>query len=88
MSDRIPQLALGNSSFDVDWNTIGLGDPLQISIGDNLITNWSSVNFDFRVPDLNENGSSTDQAVFDGGDTIVLSWQLSSAVNTLLPSST
>jgi len=88
MSDLIPQPWLWNSNFDTDWNTISFWNPLQLSVGDNLISNWSVVDFDFRVPDLNGNGSSTDQTVFGGASTIILSWQLSSSTNTLLPTNT
>lgn len=37
-----------NSSFDTNWNIIGIGDPIQIVIPASI--DWSAVNFYFRVP--------------------------------------
>ena len=85
---RIPELDFGNSNFDSDWNIVGFGEPIQLSVWDGLITDWSLVNFDFRVPDLNQDGNNTDQTVLGNSSTVVLSWQLSSATNTLLPNGT
>jgi hypothetical protein len=39
-----------NSSFDSNWNIIGIGDPIQIVIPASI--DWSAVNFYFRVPSI------------------------------------
>lgn len=53
----MPMPGQGNSSFDLDWNIIGMGEPVQIVIPDNI--SWNNVNFSFRVPKINGNTSST-----------------------------
>lgn len=39
-----------NSPFDTNWNIIGIGDPIQIVIPENIT--WNTVNFYFRVPTI------------------------------------
>lgn len=46
----IPGTAKWNSPFDSDWNTISLGEPIQIVIPENI--SWWLVNFRFRVPNI------------------------------------
>lgn len=43
----------GNSPYDSDYNIIGLGQPIQLVIPDNVP--WSSVYFEFRVPVISGN---------------------------------
>ena len=52
----VPEIGRGNSSFDKNWNTISLGEPVQIVIPAWL--DWNNVNFYFRVPAI-PNISST-----------------------------
>ncbi len=44
----LPEPLKWNSSFDPNWNTISLWDPVQIVIPNNL--DWNNVVFYFRVP--------------------------------------
>lgn len=45
----------GNSPYDTNYNTIGLGEPVQLVIPD--VVNWTNVDFQFRIPSIN--GSNT-----------------------------
>jgi hypothetical protein len=47
----MPGIGKGNSEFDKDWNTIALGEPVQIVIPENL-GNWGNVIFHFRIPHI------------------------------------
>ena len=85
---NIPAIDTGNSELDNDWNIIGYGDPLQLSVGDSMVSSWGIVDIDFRVPDFDGDGNNNDQTILWNGNTIVLSWQLSSTTETLLPSGT
>jgi hypothetical protein len=54
-----------NSLFDPDWNIIGMGDPVQIVIPENL-GNWGGVTFRFRVANIPWNtntGSASNSGV-------------------------
>lgn len=47
----LPNLGKWNSPFDSDWNIIGMGEPVQIVIPDNI--SWNpDVKFYFRVPKI------------------------------------
>lgn len=46
----------GNSPYNSDYNIIGLGQPIQLVIPDNVP--WSSVYFEFRVPVISGNTST------------------------------
>lgn len=45
---NMPEPWQWNSIFDSDWNIIGMGEPLQIVIPENI--SWNMVRFYFRVP--------------------------------------
>lgn len=49
-SNLMPAIWKWNSTFDPDWNIIGLGEPVQIVIPEGI--NWSNVFFYFRVPPI------------------------------------
>ena len=53
----MPQSWKWNSTFDTDWNIIGIGEPVQIAIPDGI--DWSNVEFYFRVPSIPGETSST-----------------------------
>lgn len=44
----IPLAGNGNSPYNRDYNIIGIGEPVQIVIGNGI--NWNSINFEFQVP--------------------------------------
>lgn len=50
----IPAPGFGNSEYDDDWNVIAPGRPLQIKLPTNY--NPGALRFEFRVPDLDEDG--------------------------------
>lgn len=83
--NRIPAVSSGNSNFDSDWNTIGFTQPIQLSIWDGMISDWSQVNFYFQVPDFDQNGDNTSQRIAGTSTDPVLYWQLSSRDETLVP---
>lgn len=86
--DLVPEPGQWNSTFDEDWNLTWYGEPIQLAIGDDMISNWGNVDFYFRVPDLDDDGNNTDQSIIWDSSTIVLTWQLSSSSDTLLPNGT
>ncbi|MBC7498249.1 hypothetical protein H7170_01250 [Candidatus Gracilibacteria bacterium] len=54
----------GNSEFDKNWNTIALGEPVQIVIPENV--SWGSVSFRFRVaniPGSSNTGSASNSGI-------------------------
>lgn len=51
----VPMPGEGNSPYDTNYNTIGLGEPVQLVIPD--VVNWTNVDFQFRIPSIN--GSNT-----------------------------
>ncbi len=53
-----------NSTFDSNWNIIGIGEPIQIVIPEGI--NWSAVNFYFRVPNIPGETTSTGNASNSG----------------------
>ncbi len=86
--DQIPEPKKGNSNFDTDWNRIWYADPIQLAIGDDLVSNWGNIRFDFRVPDLDQDGNFSDQLIAGTSNDIIVTWQLSSSSDSLIPSST
>jgi hypothetical protein len=57
-----------NSSFDPDWNIIGIWEPIQIVIPNAV--DWSTVQFYFRVPNIPGETGST--GTVTGGSGIIL----------------
>lgn len=55
--DIMPMPWKWNSPFSTDWNIIGMGEPTQIVIPENVA--WGSVNFLFRVPNIPWETSAT-----------------------------
>ncbi|MDD3145088.1 MAG: hypothetical protein PHV23_03160 [Candidatus Gracilibacteria bacterium] len=76
----IPLTGKGNSDFDKDWNTIGVSDPIQLSIGYGF-ANINTLRIDFRVPNLDGVNATTESL---SGSTIpMVNWQLTSPNDTL-----
>ncbi|MBW7954405.1 hypothetical protein H3C61_01190 [Candidatus Gracilibacteria bacterium] len=78
----IPTPGFGNSEYSSGYNIISLTSPIQTEIGNNYITNFSNLNFEFKVPaftggSLTLNGSST---------LSIINWILSSENNNLYAS--
>lgn len=46
----IPSFGKGNSEYNRDYNQISLSEPIQMEVGDNVISNWNTVIFDFKIP--------------------------------------
>lgn len=67
----IPNFGRWNSSFDSDWNIIGMGEPIQIVIPEWINpTDWLSggdIKFYFRVPKINGQ-------VWDTGALATIAW--------------
>lgn len=71
-----------NSEYDSNWNIIKSWSPIQLEIWNWLISDWSNVIFQFRVPDLNWNTNNTIQTLA-WWENYIINWQLSSPTNTL-----
>ena len=76
----IPSAWFGDSDFDTDYNTIAIGKPLQLMIGNARITNWDNVDLFFKVPDID---ASIDETLDDTGISTLINWQLTSQDNVL-----
>nr|MDD3720048.1 hypothetical protein [Candidatus Gracilibacteria bacterium] len=75
----IPKIGEGNSDYNIDFNKIGPGIPVQLFLKGSI--NWNNVKFYFKVPDLDNNPTTNE--VFSGGTAPVINWQLSSEKDTL-----
>ncbi len=71
-----------NSEYDNDWNTISSWNPIQLSIWNWYVNDWSMVDVYFRVPDLDRDWASGDKAL-SWGTLPIINWQLSADNNTL-----
>jgi hypothetical protein len=78
----IPLTGKGNSPYDKDYNTISLGEPVQIVIPEGI--NWNNVFFEFRVPIVGSN-TSTGVAVVGSNSGYIL-WTLASSGTSLFAS--
>ena len=78
----LPQAGEWNSSYDNDWNTISLWNPVQLEIWDWKIT--TDFEIAFRVPDLDwwANVEALSWSIISPY-TAIVNWQLSSSTNTL-----
>jgi hypothetical protein len=84
---QIPLPGSWNSEFDKDYNIISPAEPLQLEVWKWYQTNnWNSVSFLFRVPNLDNNSSTTE--TLSWGTLPVINWLLSSQNNTLIASGT
>lgn len=72
----IPTPGKWNSPYDKNYNTISIGQPVQIVIPNGL-GNWSSINFKFRIPQVSSN-SSTGVAIWATSSGYIL-WTLASS---------
>lgn len=76
----IPLTWKWNSDFDKDWNTIGVSDPIQLSIW-YWFANINTLRIDFRVPNLDWVNATTESLSWS---TIpMVNWQLTSPNDTL-----
>lgn len=80
--DTMPMSWKWNSPFSTDWNIIGMGEPTQIVIPENVA--WGSVSFLFRVPNIPWETSATWSTSSSGiilwtfgysGATLYASWE-------------
>lgn len=78
----IPPVGEGESEFDTDWNTISPANPLQLEVGNASISDWNNVEFYFRVPDLDGDGSFVDQTL-SGTTTPMINWSISGGGDTM-----
>lgn len=81
----IPILWQGNSEFDHDWSRIGIGQPVQLKLPAG-INNWGSVEFHFRVPDLDRDGSNTETLSGGSSTGAIISWILTGSGDSLYAS--
>lgn len=81
----IPLTWSWNSEYDKDYNTISLTEPLQIQVWSWYLTNpWSWIQFYFRVPNLDNNTSTTETLSWT--TLPIINWMLSSENDTLIAS--
>lgn len=74
----IPEVWYGNSEYSTGHNIISQTEPIQLEIGNAYITNWTNVNFNFKIPAFT-GGALT----LSGSDTPIINWMLSSDTDTL-----
>lgn len=76
-SSTIPQAGKGNSPFNPDYNLISLDKPVQLVISDD-VSNWSNVDFDFRIPAYSGSSGSQTGALRSGimTDSGALFWSI------------
>ncbi len=48
----LPESKTGNSPYNTDFNTIAMGDPIQLSIGNNFVDDISKLEIEFQVPTI------------------------------------
>ncbi|MDD5769527.1 MAG: hypothetical protein PHE25_01035 [Candidatus Gracilibacteria bacterium] len=82
----IPKPGEGNSEYDKDYNTISITEGLQLEVGNNMIPNWSGVNFIFKVPNLDLNNTTSE--TLSGLTLPIINWMLSTDSDTLSASGT
>ncbi|MDD2486863.1 MAG: hypothetical protein PHS92_00630 [Candidatus Gracilibacteria bacterium] len=81
----IPRPGEGNSEYSTgEWNAVGPGRPVQLVINKSGI-DWDSVNFTFRVPDLNGDGTQESLSGTLAGSGYI-NWILSGSGKTLFAS--
>ena len=52
----LPPAGEGNSEFDTNWNRIRIGEPIQLSLGDNMLHNaFEDFKIYIKVPDIDDN---------------------------------
>lgn len=76
----IPQAWYGNSEYNTGYNLISLTDPIQLSIWNRYVVNWSNVQFDFRVPAF----SWWTTLTLSGWTLPIIQWILSTPNNTFM----
>lgn len=77
----IPAVWKWTSSFNKDWDTLNVSDPIQLLIWYWFVTNLSTLRIDFRVPDLNNDLLLWE--TLDWTTTPMVNWQLISETDTL-----
>jgi len=80
--DILPPAWKWNSEDGSDWNRIAQGQPIQLTIWNDLIStipDWDWIEFFFRIPDID--GSSTQNLQWSTG--AIINWQLSWNTNSL-----
>ena len=77
----IPATWKWNSSFNKDWDTLSVSDPIQLLIWYAFISNLATLRIDFRVPDLNNDLILWE--TLDWTTTPMVNWQLISETDTL-----
>lgn len=77
----IPKPWEWNSEYDKDYNTISITEGLQLEVWNNMIPNWSWVNFIFKVPNLDLNNTTSE--TLSGLTLPIINWMLSTDSDTL-----
>lgn len=81
----IPKAWKWNSEYDNKFNTISQINPLQLAVWNWYISDFTNVNFTFRVPDMNWDSVEDDEAL-SWGTLPIINWMLSSENDTLIAS--
>ncbi|MFK7780155.1 MAG: hypothetical protein QM490_03320 [Candidatus Gracilibacteria bacterium] len=79
----LPLIGEGNSEYDSNWNAISLGNPIQLSIGEDYIDDDFEIAF--RVPNL-DNSIFTNEILSGDNNFPIINWQLSGNSKTLYAS--
>jgi hypothetical protein len=75
----LPRHGEGNSEYDKDWSMLAPGNPIQLVLPTGV--DWSASVFKFRVPDMNNDGSWSDQTLYGTG--LMINWTLLTSDKTL-----
>ncbi len=78
---QIPEPWYWNSEYNPDYNQISLVEQLQLEVWNNMITDWSIVDFYFKVPAF-----TGWTLTLSGWSTPIINWMISSDVDTLIAS--
>jgi len=84
LGTQIPISWEWNSEYDTDWNRISSSEPIQLFIGNNLLSASMTgiTTIRFRTPDISGSGRPT--LAWSSGSWAIL-WQISSIAETLYP---
>lgn len=87
----IPAPGFGNSEYDADWNIVSAGKPIQIKLPAGYSP--AGLQFEFRVPDLDEDGKLGETGAPDngtealsGGTAQIVNWIISGSGDSLVAS--
>lgn len=81
----LPATGEWNSDYDKDFNIINTWNPVQLEIWNGLIGNWGDVKLEIQAPDIDGDGSYSNNLTLGTG--VIINWQLTSATDTYSASS-